>query len=54
MNKQLLIDEIEAFAAARASGNPLLIQRQIVNLERLLAQLPDELPKVNANPEAQG
>ena len=46
MTKSSLIDEINAFAAARASGNPLLIQRQAQMLESAMSKLPEELPEV--------
>lgn len=43
MSKQELIDEMEAYAAARATNNPLLIKRTIKTLTELLDKLPDEL-----------
>lgn len=51
MKKSELIDEINAFAAARASGNPLLSQRQAQVVEEIMSKLPDELPETH-NPEA--
>jgi len=46
MKKQELVEEIEAFAAARASGNTLLAQRQKASLEHTLSRLLDDLPEV--------
>lgn len=43
MTKKVLIEEIEAYAAARATGNTALIQRQGEVLKRLLDALSDEL-----------
>lgn len=43
MTKQQLVQEIEAYAAARASGNTTLIQRSIAALQQALSALPDEL-----------
>lgn len=43
MTKQVLIEEIEAYASAKASGNPTLVHRQGEVLKRLLDALPDEL-----------
>lgn len=43
MQKTELVDEINAFAAARASGNPLLLTRQAAKLEELMSRLPDEV-----------
>lgn len=40
-----LIAEIEAYAAAKASGNVLLARRQGGVLQGLLGQLPEELPE---------
>ncbi len=45
MQKSILVDEINAFAAARASGNLALTQRQAQVLDALIAKLPDELPE---------
>lgn len=49
MKKSLLIDEINAFATARASGHPLLIQRQGEVLEAVMSKLPDELPEIEVS-----
>lgn len=43
MTKKVLIEEIEAYASAKASGNPTLIHRQGEVLKRLLDAFPDEL-----------
>jgi hypothetical protein len=40
-----LLVEIEAYAAAKASGNQLLLQRQKQMLETALNKLPEELPE---------
>lgn len=39
-----LTQEIEAYASAKASGNPVLVQRQGFILQNLLRSLPEELP----------
>jgi hypothetical protein len=39
-----LIQEIDAFAAAKSSGNAALAARQANILKGLLDQLPDEIP----------
>lgn len=40
-----LLVEIEAYAAAKASGNQLLLERQKQVLETALNRLPEELPE---------
>lgn len=47
-----LTAEIEAYAAAKASGNPLLIQRQGIILQGLLQSLPPELPTKEQPPDS--
>lgn len=49
MTKQHLVQEIEAYAAARASGNTTLIQRSIAALQQALSALPDELTPPQSN-----
>lgn len=46
MKKATLIDEINAYAEARVTRHPLLMERQMAVLQALLAKLPDELPEV--------
>lgn len=43
MTKQQLIEEIEGYAAAKATGNITLIQRQAAVLKQALDALPDNL-----------
>jgi CO/xanthine dehydrogenase Mo-binding subunit len=45
MKKSELIDEINAYGAARAIGNPLLVQRQTQALEMIMQRLAEELPE---------
>ena len=43
MTKTQLIEEIEAYASAKATGNLTLIQRSAAALKALLDKLPEEL-----------
>ena len=43
MTKQVLIEAIEAYAAAKSTGNPTLIQFAGTSLQQMLAKLPDDL-----------
>ncbi len=50
MKLEILAEQINAYAAARVSGNPTLIQFSGEMLQRSLKSLPDVLP---IRPEAQ-
>lgn len=50
MKKTDLIAEIDAYAAARASGNQLLIARSVNAMQGIFAALPDEIAEVQAEP----
>ena len=50
MTKTQLIEEIEAYARAKASGSPLLAQRQGEVLQRLLNMIPDEIEEAEPAP----
>lgn len=50
MKKTDLIAEIDAYAAAKASGNQLLLARSVNALQSTLALLPDEIAEVKAEP----
>jgi uncharacterized small protein (DUF1192 family) len=52
MKKTDLIAEIDAYAAAKASGNQLLLARSVNALQSTLALLPDEIAEVKAEPPA--
>lgn len=43
MTKTQLIEEIEAYAAAKSTGNVTLMQRSAAMLKQLLDKLPEEL-----------
>jgi hypothetical protein len=46
MKKTDLINEIDAYAAARASANQLLIARSVNAMQSIFALLPDEIAEV--------
>lgn len=52
MKKLDLIAEINSYAAAKASGDQILVERQGQVLSELLNKLPAELPEVTAPSEA--
>jgi len=51
MNKQDLATAIEAYAAAKSTGNPTLIQFAGTALQEMLARLPDGDLTKPAEPE---
>jgi len=51
MKRELLILEIEAYASAKTSGNPLLVKRQGEIISSLLEKLPEEIPEKDTAPE---
>lgn len=53
MTKQELMQEIDGYAVAKATGFPLLIERQLAVLQTLLAKLPDQLPEITEPPKTE-